>query len=220
MAPSRLSRRDQRWLLAALSLAALGGAIAALRLSLLGQPVFLFLVKNLALAAAPAALALALRRLCHAPLPLFAALGLGWLLFFPNAPYIVTDLIHLSTPRRTLLWMDVLILGSAALSGLVLAFASLRWTMEALARRLGRASMPTALPALALLLGALGVYFGRFARWNSWDVATRPAALAAELIDHLGAPESWLFTATFGACLLVGYWLFGLTDAGAPPSAP
>jgi len=207
----------------ALTLSALGAAIALVRYGLTGQPVFIFLLKNLALAAAPAVLALALRRLAHAPLGVLLPLGLLWLLFFPNAPYIVTDLIHLNTPRRTILWMDVLILGSAALSGLVLTFASLRWAMEAIALHTRRASLPAALPLLTLLLGALGVYFGRFARWNSWDVATRPGALAADLSSHLGSAEPWIFTAVFGACLVLGRWLFDLTDQPelrTPPSTP
>src|SRR5262245_61828292 len=55
----------------------------------------------------------------------FAGLLVAWLLFFPNAPYIFTDLIHLTTHYYTHFWVDLVLVLSCALTGLVLGFLSL-----------------------------------------------------------------------------------------------
>jgi uncharacterized membrane protein len=71
--------------------------------------------------------------------------------------------------------------------------------------------------AVAALTG-LGVYVGRFLRWNSWDLLTRPAELVAEVLAWLLDPVSHLRGAVvalfFGAFFGVAY-LMVLTLARA-----
>jgi uncharacterized membrane protein len=219
-------RRDARWWWAAVALTACCGGLVGARYAMTGQLTYLFLAKNLGLAWCPAVLAFALRRQAGMPGLAFAGAMGAWLVFHPNAPYLVTDLIHLATPRRTVLWMDVLILGVAAAAGLMLALASAQWVAEAIGRRRGRPLAGPLVVALAAGLGALGVYFGRFARWNSWEVVTRPGDLVADGLARLARPELWIFVGLFGACLAVAHGLFlGLTESPSgptppPPSAP
>lgn len=107
-----------------------------------------------------------------------------WLLFLPNAPYLLTDLAHLLR-MDFVLWYDLGTLAAFAWAGGLLGVASLRIVAGLARARLG------ALAGWAVVLGAaalsgLGVYVGRFLRWNSWDVLLRPRALAADMLGLLG----------------------------------
>ena len=172
-----------------------------------GNLEFWFLIWNLALAWIPFLFALAAyaspRRASST-----ALLGLGWLLFFPNAPYIVTDFVHLSRGAPIPLWYDALTIGAFSATGVALGFASL-YLMQCVVRdRIGTiASWLAVLGACAL--GSVGIYIGRFVRANSWDVLTRPewfARLAhARLLDPLGNLRLIAVTCAFTLLLTLGY---------------
>ena len=66
-----------------------------------------------------------------------AAWGLTWLLFFPNAPYIFTDLMHLTNRFFPHYWTDMLMILSCALTGLMLGFVSLYIVQSVVADRYG-----------------------------------------------------------------------------------
>lgn len=109
-----------------------------------------------------------------------AALCILWLLFFPNAPYIVTDLKHIGTSGNGVpILYDVLLLSAAAWTGLLLGLTSL-FLMHAVARRFIGALNAWVLVTGVLAASSFGIYLGRFQRWNSWDVFVRPGALLAQ----------------------------------------
>jgi uncharacterized membrane protein len=172
---------------------------------------FRFLVWNLILAWIPLLLALLVydRYRRGSPLlPLLPALAL-WLLFLPNAPYIVTDFVHLSADSPVPLWLDGVELSAFAWTGMLLGFVSL-YLVHAVARhRFGPA--PSWIGVLGVLaLVSVGVYLGRVKRWNSWDLLTQPGARLAQLQAHLGDPASLTRAAgiTFAVtCLLAGAYL-------------
>jgi uncharacterized membrane protein len=148
---------------------------------------FRFLAWNLLLAWVPLVVALLAYdryRRGTALLRLLPALGL-WLLFLPNAPYIVTDFVHLSADSRAPLWFDGIELSAFSWTGMLLGFVSLYLVHAVVRHRFGGAAgWLGVLPVLALV--SAGVYLGRVKRWNSWDLLTQPGTKLAELHAHLG----------------------------------
>jgi uncharacterized membrane protein len=142
---------------------------------------------------------------------LLVAGGALWLLFFPNAPYLTTDLKYLRGLEGLPLKYEAVLISTAATVGLALGFASL-YLMQAVVRRLLGAVNAWFFVVGTLVLSSFGVYLGRFERWNSWDVFTRPGTLlvdlwraAADPSDHVqGIILAVLFTGFLGA----GYLLF------------
>jgi uncharacterized membrane protein len=189
---------------------------------------FRFLVWNLILAWIPLLLALLVydRYRRGSPLlPLLPALAL-WLLFLPNAPYIVTDFVHLSADSPVPLWLDGVELSAFAWTGMLLGFVSL-YLVHAVARhRFGPA--PSWIGVLGVLaLVSVGVYLGRVKRWNSWDLLTQPGARLAQLQAHLGDPASltraagitFAVTCLLAAAYLVFYVLMGVRLETSPGRA-
>jgi uncharacterized membrane protein len=142
---------------------------------------------------------------------LILAPGVLWLIFFPNAPYILTDFTHLEDHPRVPIWYDILLFASFAWTGCFLAIASLR-TMQILVKRYLGWLISWLFAAFALVLGGLGIYLGRFSRWNSWDLFFRPEDIFLEIASRLVDPWSNLrffgFIALFTAFLVVCYLMF------------
>jgi uncharacterized membrane protein len=142
---------------------------------------------------------------------LLVAPGLAWLAFFPNAPYLVTDLYHLEYRPPVPMWFDIGLISIYAFTGFFLAAASLR-TMQGLVKAYlgGWVSWLFAFSAIAL--GGLGIYLGRFVRVNSWDLLFHPFRIAREVAAPILAPLDNLrffgFTLMFTAILLVFYLMF------------
>jgi uncharacterized membrane protein len=172
------------------------------------------LVWNLFLAWIPLVLALLLydRRVRRAGLAVPTGIGLLWLLFFPNAPYIVTDFEHLtgSTGEKRF-WFDGALIGTAAATGLLLGFVSL-YLLQAIVRRAVGVRYAWVFAFATLALGSVGVYLGRVLRWNTWDVFLRPGSLAAHLaralVDPLAHPRPIGITLLFTFFLAASYLLF------------
>jgi len=125
-------------------------------------------------------------------------LAAGWLLFFPNAPYIFTDVIHLHRGHLNHFWVDLTLILSCALTGLILGFLSLFLMQSMIGKMLGRVTSWIFIAGVAALSG-IGIYVGRFLRLNSWDVLIKPVALSRGL-GHLAANPF----AHFGSLALAG----------------
>jgi uncharacterized membrane protein len=139
------------------------------------------------------------------------ALGAGWLLFLPNAPYIVTDAKWLGEYVGGSVWYDAALIGTAAAIGLVLGFVSLYLVQVVVARRFGQVA-GWALAWAALVLSGVGVYLGRFERWNSWEVVTEPTTIVGRLLaaafDPFAHGRPLALSAAFAITWCVGYALF------------
>lgn len=103
-------------------------------------------------------------------------------MFFPNIPYILTDLIHLSeiyNPNIPV-WFDVIMLVWFSWTGILLGVISLYLMQHILERKLGRFTVWTFV-LISALLGSIGICLGRFLRWNSWKVAKNLIQTGADL---------------------------------------
>ena len=97
-----------------------------------------------------------------------------WLLFLPNAPYLLTDLIHLGSRDDAPLWFDLVLFSAFAWTGAFLGFLSI-YLMQVVVRRAHGALLGWALVGGSLLASGFGIYLGRSLRWNSWDFVTSPS---------------------------------------------
>jgi uncharacterized membrane protein len=157
-------------------------SMQALRVVYTGKFLFVFMAWNLFLAFIPYALSSwmsrrSFKRPAHLIWPVFV-----WTLFIPNSFYLLTDLFHLDMNYGVPLWFDLALLLSFAWTGLLLGLLSVRQMELVLARYLGRRShLFFILPVMAL--NGLGVYVGRYLRFNSWDVLSRPFQLVQDVCD-------------------------------------
>lgn len=92
-----------------------------------------------------------------------------WLLFIPNAPYIITDFIHLGEIRAVPIIFDTFLLFSSASLGLILGFHSL-FHIEQIIKMKYSPKITSAMIGGIIFLISFGIYLGRFLRFNSWDV--------------------------------------------------
>ena len=158
-------------------------------------------------------------------------LAFFWLLFFPNAPYLVTDLIHLSTidfytpqsyTEDPLDWIRMLQIGFGVLLGTLCGLLSLYRVHRMLLGAKGKAAAGIALAAVCLLSG-YGVYLGRFLRLNSWDILS-PVSLAAKSARSF-SPFSISFSLLMAGYVAASYCVFYVFfkrdhASGAPDGLP
>lgn len=189
--------------------------LLALRFHLTGHYQYRFMLWNLFLALIPLGVSLGLARIRQ--LAVAAPLLGVWLLFFPNAPYVLTDLIHLNSHRASVpRWLDLVMLLSFALVSLWVGFQSLRLVQHWFTRHFSH-STGWCVVIGSLVLSGFGVYLGRFLRWNSWDIVRRPESLLKDIakpfLDPLQHFHTWGFTLGFGTLLILGYlfWISALT---------
>ena len=218
-----ISVRDLIRPISALAFASmLSCVLLALRIVLVGQFRQLYLVWNLFLAWMP--LGFALAAVCLAQTrpqrrSWFLAAAAAWFVFFPNAPYILTDLIHLGPKSNARFWTDLVLILIFALIGLVLGFLSLFLMQRLVARRHGWPAGWLFVGVVAGLSG-FGIFAGRFLRWNSWDVVFSPIELISEGLRWFSAmpsePRGIILPVLFGTMLFISYvTLYGLTHLQA-----
>lgn len=175
-----------------------------------GSDGYRFLVWNLVLAWIPFLLAVAFYdgyRRGRSRLAL-VVLGTLWLLFLPNAPYMVTDLVHLGQIPGAPLWYDGALIFAFAGTGLLLGLGSVFLVHAVATRTLGPRLAWLGL-APVLVLCSLGVSIGRFGRLNSWDALVRPGRLGSLVAEHLADPlasrRAIAATVAYAAFLVLAY---------------
>ena len=185
--------------------------VLSMRVQVSGDRTFTFLAWNLFLAWIPLVLS--------ALLPGAAAAGgrrwwlmapvlVSWLLFYPNAPYLLTDLIHLGDRPPGSPAIDLVMFPAFALAGLLIGAISLHLVHRSLAVRHGP-SVAGVATAACIALAGFGMYLGRVLQWNSWDMVTRPGSRLSALTDRLEDPLALAgaLTVSVGsaACIALAY---------------
>ncbi|TZF92583.1 DUF1361 domain-containing protein [Chryseobacterium panacisoli] len=127
-----------------------------------------------------------------------------WILFFPNSPYILTDLFHLRARNSVPVWYDLIVILSYAWTGLICGFISLHDIEKSLSGY-GKRSSINGVIVLFLFMSSFGVYLGRFLRWNSWDVLNNPFGLFSDIVVRFIYPLE--YTKTWGVTVLMGIML-------------
>lgn len=170
---------------------------------------FGFLLWNLFLAAIPFGFALLLSSYTAKTkkVVFFGTLAL-WLLFFPNAPYILTDIVHLYPRRGVPFWFDLVFVFTFAWNGLLLGYLSLLFVEDTL-YRMYNGYIAFFFAIFSLSLGAFGIYLGRFDRWNSWDLFQEPLPMMRDIAEYFLHPrthaQTWAITIVIAAFLVTGY---------------
>jgi uncharacterized membrane protein len=208
----RLIPVRQTWaaILALVLASLLSCALVVTRAYYAGTTTYLFFLWNLFLAWVPVGAALLFYGLAARQSRRWALLlvvAVIWFLFFPNAPYIVTDMVHLRESAPVPYWYDIICVMAFAQTGLFLGYLSLYLMQEVIRAWMG--SWIGWLFAFAMLsLSAFGVYLGRFVRWNSWDAIVNPFDTmigAARVLNPWNDVQPLAFSLTFFAFSLVCY---------------
>jgi uncharacterized membrane protein len=129
-----------------------------------------------------------------------------WLVFFPNAGYLVTDFIHLQRIPPVPYWFDVIMFSLFAFTGIALAIASVDQIFEVLKKHFSP-SLTAAIMAGLSLISGFGLYLGRVERWNSWQVLTHPLVIVTDSIRILTSPSMYP--------LLIAFCLFSISITAA-----
>jgi uncharacterized membrane protein len=187
-------------------------ALVAVRIARTGDSSPRYLVWNLFLAWIPFLLAIFVydRWRRRSSGGLLVVLGALWLLFFPNAPYIATDFVHLERGGPAPFWYDAVMIAAFAWMGVLLGFASL-YLMQTVVRQWRGALAGWIFAVVAIGLGSLGIYLGRFLRLNSWDALEHPSVLPRLVHtvarDPFAYSEAVAVTVLFTCALSLAYFL-------------
>lgn len=175
-----------------------------------GERDFLFLLWNLFLAYIPYFLSGWLSRTPSwaAYWRKFSVAFIVWLLFIPNSFYILTDLFHLGGHPGAPLWYDLALIISFAWNGLLLGILSVR-QMEKIVQLYLPGNTNWFFLYPVMVLNALGVYIGRYLRFNSWDVITNPFGLVTDIAKLVWHPlhfrEAWAMVICFSVLMILVY---------------
>jgi uncharacterized membrane protein len=169
-------------------------ALVIIRVAMTGSKMFLFLPWNLLLAFIPYYIT---KKLMANPAWIenkwkLIAAALLWLVFIPNSFYIITDLFHLGKYDEAPRWFDLTLIFSFAWNGLVLGIVSVK-QMESIVKCYFAPRYAWLFIYTVMWLNALGIFIGRFLRFNSWDIITNPLSLINEIITMVVHPFDYMY---------------------------
>lgn len=209
----------QRWLLRLIYWVFIGFAA----LSIHGS--FSFLLLNTILAYIPIELSFWLTKRRSALL--FWLIAVIWLLFYPNAPYLMTDLFHLSLLKPygingllrfdLPMWRDFAYLVGPMLVSILVGTYSVDQIALEIQRRLHLAKLPWGRSLISgglFLFASIGVYVGRFLRLHSIYLLITPQYIIKQLIE-MWSEKMFAFVLIIWGLQLLFYLVWRWTLAAA-----
>jgi len=140
----------------------------------------------------------------------FFILGMFWLLFYPNAPYMITDFVHFRHSGNFLTWFDLVIYSTFIFTSFLIGFISIYLVSRIVEKRTNKL-IGWLFTLFILFISSYGIYLGRFIRWNSWDLLTNPLKLFRGFFVNINF-QSIVFSIIYGLLLTLIYaFLYGLT---------
>lgn len=131
-----------------------------------------------------------------------------WLLFYPNAPYMLTDFIHVNSQSTTVIY-DSLIIFSISILSLFYGFYSLK-IIHLLWISLYNRKVANVVVVFSILMSSFGIYLGRILRLNSWDLFTKPFQVIADIFGHLWPvtenPSTYYIILLFSIIQIIFLW--------------
>lgn len=180
-----------------------------------GRPGFSFLIWNLFLAWIPLGLSAVINyvytsKTIKRKLLIILPAGVFWLLFYPNAPYMITDFIHFRANNSFLVWFDLVIYSLFIWTSFLLGFVSI-YLIERIVAKITNKCFGWLFVLIVLFLSSYAIYLGRFMRWNSWDMVFNPLDLFQSIVANINY-QSLGFSVVYGMLLTLMYgFLYGLT---------
>jgi len=133
--------------------------------------------------------------------------SLIWLLFFPNSPYIITDLVHLQSLSGNTYWHYQIMIFTYAFVSLACGLLSLYW-IQKVWTQVFSLNWSNIFTLGAIVLSGYGIFLGRIERWNSWDFFVHPFSLLKHMIYSIKNPTAILMTFEFSLFIGLAYWMF------------
>jgi uncharacterized membrane protein len=192
--------------------------LCILRIIIWGKFSFAYILWNILLAFIPfviSSLLLSYSRRDKFNKILFSIGLFAWILFIPNAPYLVTDFIHLGEIRSVPAIYDIFLLFSSATVGLALCFNSFFHIEQIIKIKYSRRTTSVLMGLVILVIG-FGMYLGRFLRFNSWDIFINHTSLIknvwkifSQSASHI---EVFFYTLLFFFFLVLSYraWKYSI----------
>jgi uncharacterized membrane protein len=136
---------------------------------------------------------------------------LSFYAFLPNAPYLLTDVIHLIDDIRRVqsIWMITLVLIPVYIvvifggfEAYVISLINLGYYLH----RNGKSKWIFPVELITHALSAVGIYWGRFLRFNSWDFITQPDAIITKGVEEILGKQPLIIIAITFVILWGLYW--------------
>lgn len=130
-----------------------------------------------------------------------------WLIFIPNAFYIITDFTHLHYHNPFQYGLDFLIISSFTITGFYIGLQSVYQMHQLVFSKYG-SKIGNIFILIISFMSAFGIYLGRILRFNSWDIITKPFALVYQSVYALFNLETIIYTSQLGIITFLSYIVF------------
>ncbi|MGL5063638.1 MAG: DUF1361 domain-containing protein [Microcoleus sp.] len=137
---------------------------------------------------------------------------LAFIAFLPNAPYVLTDIIHLieQIQQGYSVWTVTLALIPQYLAFMLAGFGAYVLGVMNLGYYLKQQGWSKFILVTEIIihgLTAIGIYLGRFIRFNSWDIITNPDELVNSVMNDLVGKRPVLVMVVTVAVIACLYWV-------------